>query len=211
MCIRDRYMGSHLIKYNQETAMDSDAAAILEKVRKGFQTRGVRSLNDYSRRFMVMDTVSRTKSLDSEELLKGLREAGISLTQAESDTLLRHLDTDGNGSVNFHEFLTGIRANLTGPRKTLVDRVYNKLDKDGSGVINSDDLRGVYSAKRHPKVVKGEKTEDQVFKEFLTSLGDTNGDGQLTRQEFYNYYQALSSSIDDDAYFEQVLTNSWKL
>ena len=33
----------------------------------------------------------------------------------------------------------------------------------------------------HPKVKSGEKTEDQVFTEFLQSFGDKNKDGMIQR------------------------------
>jgi len=34
-------------------------------------------------------------------------------------------------------------------------------------------------------------------------------DRNVTREEFREYYQAVSSSIDDDAYFELMMTNAW--
>ena len=34
---------------------------------------------------------------------------------------------------------------------------------------------------------------------------------QVTEEEFMNYYSGLSHSIDDDAYFAEMVTNSWKL
>jgi len=80
-----------------------------------------------------------------------------------------------------------------------VDKAFLKFDKDGSGYITGDDLRyffiflskklkyslnirGVYNVSFHPKVRKGEMTEDQVFLEFLQSFGDVNKDGKITRQ-----------------------------
>ena len=42
-------------------------------------------------------------------------------------------------------------------------------------------MKGVYNAKLHPKVKSGEKTEEQVFMEFLQNFGDKDKDGKLTR------------------------------
>ena len=42
-------------------------------------------------------------------------------------------------------------------------------------------LRGIFNAKLHPKVKSGEKTEDQVFMEFLQNFGDKNKDGKIER------------------------------
>ena len=37
------------------------------------------------------------------------------------------------------------------------------------------------------------------------------GDGRVTLQEFYDYYSNISASIDNDEYFQLMLTNAWNL
>ena len=54
-------------------------------------------------------------------------------------------------------------------------------------------------------------TEDQVFMEFLQNFGDTNKDGTLTRGEWNEYYAAVSSSIDNDDHFVQLMNTASKL
>lgn len=44
------------------------------------------------------------------------------------------------------------------------------MDKNGDGVLTVSDLRGVYSAKKHPLVIDGKKTEDEVLFEFLDTF-----------------------------------------
>ena len=72
-------------------------------------------------------------------------------------------------------------------------------------------MKGVYSAKRHPKVLSGEKTEDAIFNEFLQNLGDVNKDGNIEKAEWNEYYAGVSSSVDNDQHFVQWITNAWKL
>ena len=45
-------------------------------------------------------------------------------------------------------------------RKNLVMQAFKKMDRDGNGVLNINDIKGVYSAAKHPDVRSGKKTED---------------------------------------------------
>jgi len=97
-------------------------------------------------------------------------------------------------------------------RKDIIAKAFHKLDKTGDGVITIDDLRGVYNARHHKKYVNGEWTEEQVFASFLSSFDSPNDpDGKVTHEEFVNYYSGLSASIDNDAYFDLMMRNAWKL
>jgi hypothetical protein len=55
-------------------------------------------------------------------------------------------------------------------RKKLVMQAFNKIDKDKSGFVEISDIKGVYNASRHPDVVQGKKTEDDVLMEFLETF-----------------------------------------
>ncbi len=55
-------------------------------------------------------------------------------------------------------------------RRSLCEKAFKIMDKDRSGVLNIDDIKGVYNAKKHPDVIKGKKTEDEVLGEFLDTF-----------------------------------------
>ena len=42
------------------------------------------------------------------------------------------------------------------------------------GTITTQDLKGVYDVRRHPKYLNGEWTEDQILRKFLDAF-DTKG------------------------------------
>jgi len=81
-------------------------------------------------------------------------------------------------------------------------------------------LIGRYNPKNHPDVKSGKKTEDEVLAEFLDTFeqhhavhtGDFKGrNAQVTFEEFTEYYNNISCSIDDDRYFEQMIRTAWNL
>jgi Ca2+-binding EF-hand superfamily protein len=103
-------------------------------------------------------------------------------------------------------------------RQTYVKQAFDKLDKDGNGVLEIADIKGVYNAKKHPDVMNGKKTEDDILGEFLetfeahhTLLHGGRRNRQVTRDEFMEYYNNVSASIDNDQYFELMMKNAWKL
>ncbi|CAB4067443.1 Calcyphosin-like protein,Calcyphosin,Crustacean calcium-binding protein 23 [Lepeophtheirus salmonis] len=120
---------------------------------------------------------------------------------------------DGSGRIDLNEFLVGIRPPMSECRLRVIDEAYNKLDKNKDGVINLDDVKGVYDVTKHPKFINGELTEDQILNKFLNIFESSskNIDGNVTKSEFLEYYAGISASIDNDAYFDLMMRNAWKL
>lgn len=80
------------------------------------------------------------------------------------------------------------------------------------------DIKQSYNAKKHPDVIKGKKTEEEVLAEFLDTFElhhamkhPDDRDGKVTLAEFTEYYSHISCSIDNDQYFELMITNAWNL
>mmetsp|Transcript_22962 Transcript_22962/g.35427 ORF Transcript_22962/g.35427 Transcript_22962/m.35427 type:complete len:125 (+) Transcript_22962:2537-2911(+) len=107
-------------------------------------------------------------------------------------------------------------------RKELVKKAFNKIDVNGNGMIEVDDVRQAFNATSHPDVIKGKRGEQEVLQEFLEtfevhralSKGDkqsVRGDGQVSLREFQDYYSNISASIDNDEYFQLMMTNAWNL
>ena len=60
------------------------------------------------------------------------------------------------------------------------------------------------------------KSEDDILEEFLDTFEmyhSVNGrhDRVVTLDEFLEYYNNVSMSIDNDQYFELMIVNAWKL
>mmetsp|Transcript_15173 Transcript_15173/g.20595 ORF Transcript_15173/g.20595 Transcript_15173/m.20595 type:complete len:194 (+) Transcript_15173:959-1540(+) len=188
----------------------TDPVEILEKVRASLNARGVRTIRGMGRSFRIIDD-NGDRKIDMQEFYWGLKDLGAEVTKREAQLLLDHLDLNKDGVVSYDEFLFGIRGAPNETRMAIIDAAFAKFDSDGSGTVTSADLRTVYDTSQHPKVISGEMTDEEVFVQFLTSFGDRNGDGVITRQEWNDYYAAVSSNIDNDSHFVALMRNAWKI
>jgi len=91
------------------------------------------------------------------------------------------------------------------------------LDIDKSGELDLTDIKHFYNAKKHPKVISGEKTEDEILWEFMDTFEQHHADLKnsddhiVTKEDWIEYYNKVSMSIDDDAYFDLMMNNAWNL
>jgi Ca2+-binding EF-hand superfamily protein len=75
----------------------------------------------------------------------------------------------------------------------------------GNGVLDIEESRTLhpaYSGKKRPAEV--------IFANFIKCF-DTNGDGQISRQEFIDYSREQNPSIPNDQHFEALTRNTWNL
>ena len=136
----------------------------------------------------------------------------------EMQALMKFYDIDGDGNITYEEFIRGLREELTERRANMIARAFELMDKDGSGILDLNDIKQSYNAKMHPDVKKGKKTEDDILCEFLDTFEmhyslnhEGSRDGKITMDEWIEYYNNVSMSIDDDKYFELMMNSTWNL
>ena len=188
----------------------ADVEAILTKVKDQLKARGAESIGALGRAFKIMDD-NGDRKLDKDEMYYGLTDYGVQISKAESNTLHANFDKNGDGKINFDEFLVGLRGEMNETRKAVCDKAYAKMDVNGDGSVTMEDVRKEYNVDSHPKFQSGEMTADQIFATFMGRMGDKDGDGAITKQEWYDYYNGISASVDTDEEFVLILTNAWKL
>jgi calcyphosin len=161
---------------------------------------------------------NHSMSLDKYEFNKAMQDYMLGFSEGEIGRLFSLFDYDKSGLVEYDEFVRTIRGPMNANRKAVVAKAYNVLDKDGSGFIDINDIRGVYNAKKHPDVTSGKKTEQQILGEFLetfeTAHNMRNNDAPdhiVTKEEFEEYYNNISASIDRDDYFALMMNSAWNL
>jgi len=132
---------------------------------------------------------NRDKKISPLELKYGLKSYGMNLSDGEVQQVMRNFDRDGNGQIDFDEFIYALRGDLNERRTRLVDMAFQVVDVNGDGVLTVDDLKDSYDLSWHPGVKDGRMTKDQALREFLSQWDRINPDGVVTREEFREYYK----------------------
>ncbi|KAE9548007.1 hypothetical protein FO519_008777 [Halicephalobus sp. NKZ332] len=183
----------------------------MERLRFKCLTRGAAGIKEFSRIFRIADSNDDAK-LTFMELKRICHVYRLNISDIDIQKIFATVDKDDSGSASFDEFLVALRPPMNSNRLKLIEMAFKKLDKNGNGVVAIDDLKGVYNCKKSQKFISGEKTEEEIFKEFLKNFEiDGHVDGRVTKEEFLNYYSGVSAAIDTDVYFDLMMRNSWKL
>ena len=134
------------------------ADELLDKLRKKLASRGARGIIGLAKQFRLFDE-KHSMSLDKYEFNKCMTDYMLGFSDGEIQTLFREFDDSRNGLIEYDEFLRVIRGPMNETRRAIVAKAFKKMDKDGNGYVDINDITGVYSAKLHPDVKSGKKTE----------------------------------------------------
>lgn len=201
------------LKRKMEQTRNDPNASLIDKIRSAcLSSRGASGIKGLGRTFRIMDD-DGSKSLSFEEFLYGLRDYGVVVDPDELKTLFNELDKDGSGKLSFDEFLIALRGRMSQSRLAIIDKAFKKFDKSGDGVVTYEDIKRVYNVREHPNYKNGKWTEQQCLENFLNSFepDESKRDGKVTHEEFVNYYAGVSASVDNDAYFDLMMRNAWKI
>jgi Ca2+-binding EF-hand superfamily protein len=81
----------------------------LESLRNQLISRGSKGFIGLQRKFRIMDD-DGSKSLNLAEFKKGIKESSVVLSDQELVTLFNYFDKDRSGTVDFEEFIQGVRV-----------------------------------------------------------------------------------------------------
>ena len=126
------------------------------------------------------------------------------------------MDIDGNGEIDFNEFIRVVVGEMNPFRQNLVERAFKVLDFNNDGEVSIDEFKQRYSAAEHPEVRSGKKTEKEVLVEFMETFQQHHNnqtkrarDDNISFDEFIEYYNNISCNIPNDPYFDLMISNAW--
>lgn len=136
--------------------------------------------------FKAMDK-NNDGMLSKEEIAEGYEEHfGMSIDDEELDRMFDAIDTDGNGTIDYSEFLMATMNEQQLMSKEKLKQAFKMFDKDGSGTISKDEI----------KEALGSSSEELVSK--IVSEVDIDGDGEITFEEFEKMMNMMTTGIPQE-------------
>ncbi|TMW96385.1 hypothetical protein EJD97_007468 [Solanum chilense] len=124
--------------------------------------------------FANMDT-DNSGTITYEELKSGLARLGSKLSEAEVKQLMEAADVDGNGTIDYIEFVTATMHRHRLERDDDLFKAFQYFDTDHSGFITKDELESAMKE-------YGMGDEDTI-REIIVEV-DTDHDGRINYEEF---------------------------
>merc|ERR1711934_656161 len=116
-------------------------------------------------------------TITTKELGTVMRSLGQNPTEDELQDMINEVDADGNGTVDFPEFLSLMSRKMkdTDTEEEIIE-AFKVFDRDGSGYISAAELR-------HVMTNLGEKLEDEELDEMMRE-SDVDADGHVNYEDF---------------------------
>lgn len=138
-------------------------------------------INEFKEAFSLFDK-DGDGCITSKELGTVMRSLGQNPTEAELKDMINEVDADGNGTIDFSEFLSMmVKKMKDADSEDEIKEAFRVFDKDGNGFISAAELR-------HVMTNLGEKLTDDEVDEMIREA-DIDGDGQINYQEFVKMMQ----------------------
>ena len=161
------------------------------------------------------DKKSNTTSI--ETLISTLELLQININPDDVINLYTCLDYKQNGKVATEEILRIIAGDISEKRKIAVITKFSEMDKAKTGYLPIPFLKKVFNAKFHPDCFLRKKPEDEVYDEFMFTfevfcfLKNFTTEQDISYKDFVEYYTPISSCIQDDNYFNDIILGSWNI
>jgi calmodulin len=133
-------------------------------------------INDFKVPFGLLDG-DGDGTITTKELGTVMRSLGQNPTERELQDMINEVDGDGNGTIDFPEYLIMMARKMKDTdTEEEIREAFRVFDKDGNGYISASELR-------HVMTNLGEKLTDEEVDEMIREA-DIDGDGQVNYEEF---------------------------
>mmetsp|Transcript_29001 Transcript_29001/g.48663 ORF Transcript_29001/g.48663 Transcript_29001/m.48663 type:complete len:591 (+) Transcript_29001:525-2297(+) len=152
------------------------------------------AVSNLKAQFEAIDT-NTTGTISIDELKTALEQSVFNVSDRELKEILEGIDLAGEGEINYLEFLAAavnlhqLQVEHTPEFERLARLAFDKFDLDKSGHFTASELKEALLTTRKCYVTGGDKVTDAMIAQLIAEV-DTDGDGQVSFEEFLNLLAA---------------------
>jgi len=133
--------------------------------------------------------------LTPTELKEGLTKAGLKEIPKDLEEIMKDVDADGSGVIDYTEFLAATLDKRVMIQEDVVWAAFRQFDKNGDGVIDKDELRAFLGSNEDQDKANLAELTEKSLQQIMEEVDD-NGDGQISFEEFM---KMMRPKKDDEA------------
>ncbi|CAI5455606.1 unnamed protein product [Caenorhabditis angaria] len=136
-----------------------------------------KELKEYRQLFNMFDT-DGSGAIGNEELKQAMISIGLHANKNEIDNVIKEVDADGNGEIDFEEFCACMKKSQNIVKSTneeLIRECFEIFDQDRNGIITENEFK--YIAKEFGDF--DDELAEKVFREL-----DVSANGHLSADQF---------------------------
>ena len=175
----------------------------IDKILKGCSLRGwigLRALKCYLRNL----SAHKSEIIDKNSFKYYFAKQAILLNDNDVDTIYAVHDTSKSDYINYINFLNSItRVNET--RKSQIESFKEQVKVPGQNYILFSNLISLADMNYHPEAIKFLKTVPDLEKEYAINWDNLKEDNRVTENDFKQFFYDVSSCVEKDEDFTQIL------
>ena len=225
----NKLIHSHLINNNNITNQESNknqekdkynySQIILNSLRNILIKRGNKSIF-YLQRMLTNCDTGQTGLISLSQLNNIFRAYNFNIYFYDIKLLFELFDKNKIGIIQYDNLVKAVVGTMNNNRKNLIIKLYENLNKDLYGFINIKDMKKRYNCYKHPEFIKGNKTHEEVYgdflecieiyREYICNINKKNND-LFSYNEFLEFFDEISMYINDDGYFKILILGCWEI
>lgn len=176
---------------------------IVDKILKGCAKKGwigLRALKCYLRNL----SPHKCDIIDKNTFIYYLDKQGIRLELGEINEICAIFDKNKNDHINYIEFLNAIRY-VTEFRAHQIEEFKEQVKEKNEKYILFSKLLRILDMRFHPEAMRYKKSAMQIRNEFINNWDALKKDDIISEEHFKQFFYDISSVVDNDRDFTQIL------
>ena len=205
-------------KKNINLTDNTEANNAIDKLRNYLLQLGSKGIFNIEKMFNMYDPTHKGK-IDFQSLESIFQHYKLALSSNELKAIFNKLDYKSERKINYDDLVKILVGKMNDERLNLVKNVFAFIKpNNNNGGIYFSEIKQKFNPSKHPQAYSGSNSKDDIYNEFIDyldiykkySLIDKNSSLTLiTLQDFINFYTQISFGINDDNYFNKLVSGVW--